>query len=246
MDDVFQYGELVYECDFDEDDYQDWLEDEGRQGTFEDKLEYFKENVGFEVTYYDSETYHPMHTESYYSFDELEYDIDDEAMCQQILKDCMENGEGRLEPIMFVNDDIDIENPSEVIKQATRLFPTSEYFKNDRGFILTDGTYINGIGLDHSGAVQRISNKFKSHYDFARHGYIRCGNGLEIGAMPTSEQFNVIRQVVRSYHDDEFFLDLINGGSEYGCRYNDPNPQRVIGDIYNFYKDGIKPRGDRF
>ena len=81
-------------------------------------------------------------------------------------------------------------------------------------------------------------------------GNIRLGsNSIELMKEPTREQCVVLKQFIQG--KKEIYLDIskYKEGSTYGANivgacYNNPNPNRVVNDIINYFENGIKPLGN--
>ena len=81
-------------------------------------------------------------------------------------------------------------------------------------------------------------------------GNIRLGrNSIELMKEPTREQCAVLKQFIQG--QKEIYLDIskYKEGSTYGTNivgacYNNPNPNRVVNDIVNYFENGIKPLGN--
>lgn len=81
--------------------------------------------------------------------------------------------------------------------------------------------------------------------DFIGRGVIRMEpecDGISLMREPTSEQYNVIRRYVR-FCEGDFLIDFDN---EYGdtvdyAEYDGVKPERVVADIYRYYREGLKP-----
>ena len=81
-------------------------------------------------------------------------------------------------------------------------------------------------------------------------GNIRLGsNSIELMKEPTREQCVALKQFIQG--KKEIYLDIskYKEGSTYGVNivgacYNNPNPNRVVNDIVNYFENGIKPLGN--
>ena len=81
-------------------------------------------------------------------------------------------------------------------------------------------------------------------------GNIRLGsNSIELMKEPTREQCVALKQFIQG--KKEIYLDIskYKEGSTYGTNivgacYNNPNPNRVVNDIVNYFENGIKPLGN--
>ena len=140
--DFSEVGKVEYQWDYFEDDYQEWLQEEGLQDSPEVKMEYIKDNVTFDVDFLDNQIYHVMGSEGGLFYDDLE-SVFGESMAERMLNDCIENGYGSFETYeMYENASYDINNPQELNDISMKLLPHGEYYKNCRGFILTNGVIV--------------------------------------------------------------------------------------------------------
>ena len=240
--DLSEIGEIEYKSNFYMDEYEDYLENDIEDtDSPENRIEYWKDNVDFDVTYYDNVTFHEM------SSDVLSYedivDMFGDKIADIILDDCMKDGEGKIEPwTVLQEEEINIEDSEKLNKIAKKIFRNGIYYKDARGFILSDGTVIY-TEMEHNEIVKLdgIDNKFQ----FIKLGNIRIlPNSIDVGKIPTEEQKDVLEKMIRCYSGDVFYLDLYKNGSESGCKYVNPYYNRIISDIYKFYNDGIIPFGD--
>ena len=239
--DLSDVGKVECECDFDEDEYNEWLVDNELTDSQEVRIQYYTENVTYDVTYLDNETYHTMEYDSVY-YDDLE-ELFGEKMAETILSGCMKNGKYDFETYeLYADNTYDLSNPQEVNDIAMKLFSHGEYYKDCRGFILSNGVIVytpsehNEICM-----IPGVDSKFK----FIEMGNIRLlPNSIDIGAEPTYEQEEVLREVIASYSEEELYLDIFDGNSEIGAKYTNPDWRYVIGEIDRYYSEGIRPQGD--
>ena len=238
-----EIGGVNYSWDFDEDDYQEWLEEAEYENTQESLMEYISDNVTFELEYLDNETYHSCGYD-YVTYEDLET-MFGTRMQNEILKTCMNNGSGSFETTdLYSSDDVDVNNYDSVNNAAMEILRHGEYFKDCRGFILTNGVVVY-TESEHN-EICRIPN-INSKFDFIRMGNIRVlPQSIDIGAVPTSEQRNVLRKVIASYANEELYLDIYQGKSSIGARYVRPEYGFVIGEIDRFFSEGIKPQGNGY
>lgn len=134
----------------------------------------------------------------------------------------------------------DVNNVEEVNKMAKKLSTggPSQYLLVDGDTIaFHDHIYITSIdGMTPS--------KFLSL------GNIRLGNNsIELMKEPTQEQCSELKRFIQG--KKEIYLDIskYTEGSTYGRNivgacYYEPNPNRVVNDIVNYFENGIKPLGN--
>lgn len=239
--DISQIGEFVYSWDFDEEDYKEYIKDNELEENKETFLEYVRDNVSFEVNFLDNETFHQFESEIM-SLDDISENFGDK-LANIILSDCFKNGEGSYETcFLFDDEDFDVNNKEQLNDMAKKLLQHGEYYKDCRGFILSDGTVIYTPN-EHNQVT--IIKGVKSKFHFIRLGNVRLlKKGIYVGQKPTPEQINVLRQVISSYSDDSFYLDIINDNErEVSAIYRYPNWRYVVGEINRYYDEGIKPMG---
>ena len=241
--DTSEIGGVNYSWDFDEEEYQEWLVDAEYENTQEALMEYINDNVEFELEYLDNETYHTCGCD-YVDYNALE-DMFGEKMQKEILTTCMNDGSGSFETVnLYSDDDVDINDQNSVNDMAMRLLRHGDYFKDCRGFILTNGIVVY-TESEHNEIcrIPNINNKF----DFIRMGNIRVlPQSIDIGAAPTSEQRSVLRKAIASYANEELYLDIYQGKSSIGTHYVQPDWRYVMGEIDRFFSEGIRPQGNEF
>lgn len=241
--DSSEIGAVNYSWDFDEEEYQEWLVDAEYENTQEALMEYINDNVEFELEYLDNETYHTCGCD-YVDYNALE-DMFGEKMQKEILTTCMNDGSGSFETVnLYSDDDVDINDRNSVNDMAMRLLRHGDYFKDCRGFILTNGVVVY-TESEHNEIcrIPNINNKF----DFIRMGNIRVlPQSIDIGAAPTSEQRSVLRKAIASYANEELYLDIYQGKSSIGAKYIQPDWRYVMGEIDRFFSEGIRPQGNEF
>ena len=241
--DSSEIGAVNYSWDFDEEEYQEWLVDTEYENTQEALMEYINDNVEFELEYLDNETYHTCGCD-YVDYNALE-DMFGEKMQKEILTTCMSDGSGSFETVnLYSDDDVDINDQNSVNDMAMRLLRHGDYFKDCRGFILTNGVVVY-TESEHNEIcrIPNINNKF----DFIRMGNIRVlPQSIDIGAAPTSEQRSVLRKAIASYANEELYLDIYQGKSSIGAKYIQPDWRYVMGEIDRFFSEGIRPQGNEY
>ena len=240
--DISEIAEFVYTWDFDSESYEEYLQDNELERNEETLLEYIRDNVSFEMEFLDNETLHVFCRETM-SLDEISEEFGDK-LANAVLTDCSERGEGRFETCYLFDDDIDVNNKEQVNDMAKKLLQHGDYYKNCRGFILSDGTVIYTPN-EHNQCT--VINGVKNTFHFIQLGNIRLlPNSIDIGQKPTMEQRNVLRQVISCYSNDELYLDIMDKGSEISAKYTKPNWRYVMGEIDRYYEEGIKPTGRDF
>ena len=237
-------GLIEIESDFDNDEYNEWLDEEGLENNSENLKTYISDCVGFQVERFDNDVYHHI---DYCScdYEDLE-DALGESFASRIVDDILKNDSSRLEiSEIYDSQKININNPDELNDIAMKMFNHGEYYKDCRGYILTNGVTIY-TDMEHN-MVSQI-NGVGGTYDFIRLGNIRVlSQSIDLAKKPTHEQRMVLRRVISSYSDDVLYLDIFNkDGSVCGCEYNHPNYNYVIGEIDRYFDEGIKPSGKDF
>ena len=242
--DLSEVGLVEYEWYFDEDEYREWLQDCELTDSEEVRNQYYTEEVTYGVEYFDNVTYHYMDGDQNLLYDDLD-DLFGKDMAKQMLQNCIENGGGKFETYeLYEKNSYDLTNSNELNDIAMKLFRHGEYYKDCRGFILSNGIIVYTPN-EHNEICMIPSVKTK--FDFIRMGNIRVlPNSIDIGSEPTHEQEEVLRQVISSYANEELYLDIFNGSSEIGVKYVTPNWRYVIGEIDRYYSEGIKPQGNDF
>lgn len=227
-----EIGMISYTSSFDEDDYNDWLADEGLQPSDENLRQFFKEEVTFEIELFDSDTYHHMFWQNF-CYDEIESEYG-ERIAEEILSDCMEKGQGSLEPMCYISSTVDVNNPQELNAEAMKLLKYGRYFKDARGYILTNGVMIY-TEAEHNMVTRIDGINSKSH--FISLGNIRVlPNSMDMARKPTPEQERVLVQVVRAYADGPLYVDFMTPNGNESRTYNRPNFEMLMRDINSIYK----------
>lgn len=231
-----EVGLVEYEWDFDEDDYNEWLEDNDYTDNQYSKFYFIKENVTFSLEYYDNESFHSMGYEDV-SYDDL-CNYFNESVANQFVDNCMTYGKGRFEMIDLYNgNDVDINNPDSLNSIAVKLLQHGDYYKGCRGFILTNGVVVYTPSEHNTcGVIPNIEGTFH----FIALGNIRVlEHGVDIAKEPTLSQRRVLRKVIGSYENEDFYVSL--GEDLFGVEYHNPDPTRVLADIDRYFREGIKP-----
>lgn len=236
-----QIGSVEPSLDFDEDYYQEWLEDNELEDSQENKLEFIKTECEFDLDYTDSEYYHHMDYDSMY-YDDM-VDAFGERMANDMLNACL-NGESKyFEPLEYANDEeVDSNDINAIEEDALRKLKHGSYFKNVRGFVLHNGEIVY-TDAEHNMITRVVGIDTK--FDAVRKGMIRLlPNAIDIGDLPTYEQEKVLAQLVKAHQGEELYMDIFDNSLEHGCRYFSPSVEKVIMDIRNFYNNGVVPNGN--
>ena len=236
-----EVGEVEYSCDFDEDDYQEWLSEEGETDSPDKLIEYFHYNVNYELELYDNDTLHHL-CYSDGSYDDL-CDVFGRNIADMIVKDSMEGKSGKFEARdMYDDSAVDVNNEQSVAEYAVKIFQHGQYYKDCRGFILYNGVMIY-TPAEHN--MVTIIPGVGTKFEFIRLGNIRVlDHSIDIGREPTKEQYAVLSQIASAYAGDVLYLDIFTQeGGEIGAKYENVRPSYVIGEIKRYYAEGIKPQG---
>ena len=185
--DISQIGEFVYTWDFDKADYEEYIQDNELENNNETLLEYIRDNVLFEIDFLDNDTFHQFDSETM-SLEEISNEFGDK-LANAILTDCLEDGKGRFETYYLFDEEIDVNNKEQVNDMAKKLLQHGEYYKNCRGFILSDGTVVYTPN-EHNQCT--AINGVKNTFHFIQLGNIRLlQNSIDIGQQPTTQQTSV-------------------------------------------------------
>ena len=238
-------GAVNYSWDFDEDEYQEWLRDdmEGAQPTNENLMEYIEDNVTFEIEYLDNETLHHFDSDNL-MFSELEDEFG-ENMANKMLQTCLKDGSGSFETCDLYEDEVvDLNDPDSVNAMAVKLLQHGEYYKDCRGFILTNGEVVY-TPAEHNQCS--IIDGVNGTFDFIRLGNIRVlSQSIDLSKMPTREQMLTLRKVIKSYADEVLYVDILGDGATLSSAvYVRPSIDRVLGEITRYFTEGIKLRGSQ-
>lgn len=149
----------------------------------------------------------------------------------------------------------------DIISLAVKQYGTTSNI-NQAGYILPDGSLLNfgrdgyreedhrgikGIYLQNNIPIWSDEYRYNYVVDFMNHGAIRCdvNSGiLDMTQEPTREQYFVIRTFVRKAVDVDIDFTDNKGNTLHSVSYSDAKPQQVVGDIYRYYNEGIKPQGN--
>ena len=237
-------GEVEISWDLDDDEYKEWLNDNLYENDYPTLLEYVKSFVTFDIEYFDNETYHHM------SFDTVDYngleDIFGDAKVKEIIKELLNEGTSRFETLeLYNNKEYNVNNPNDLNFIATKILNHGEYYKDCRGFILSNGEVVY-TPAEHN-LVSQI-NGVKNTFDFIRLGNIRVlHQSIDLCKRPTPEQRDVLKKVIASYSNEDLYLDILGeNGGEIGCHYVKPDYRYVMGEIDRYFNEGIKPQGNTY
>ena len=125
---------------------------------------------------------------------------------------------------------------------AKKVLPTTSYFRGCRGFILYDGTIV-ATEAEHNmcSVIEGINGTFQ----FIELGNIRILNqSVDLAKEPTQQQRRVLAQVINSYSDGDFYLDIMTGDN-IGVHYYQADYRKVLSDIDRYFTNGIKPTGNQ-
>lgn len=117
-----------------------------------------------------------------------------------------------------------------------------------RGRRATDHRVISSVAYDYDQEGNEIDTGIETNMpDFIRRGAIRIdyNNGsINLSTAPTSEQRNVLRRLITG-NDGDVYVDFGDGwDSDHYAEYSEAKPSRVLSDIENYFRDGIKPSGN--
>ena len=178
-----------------------------------------------------------------FQFDEL-YDYFDETTIHLITN----RGGRKVSQVAYRIDNIatsdmtpnDINDVDEVNALAKRI--QTNYGPSK--FILTDGDVIGFA--DHSNICTIDGMTIAK---FVSLGNIRVGmeGSIEVSKMPNSQQIPVLKSIIRQ-NDGDIYLDITEDvGAFYSqtvcsARYRGVRADRVINDLYFYFKDGVRPQ----
>lgn len=227
------YGMIEYSWDFDEDEYHEYLEENSLEDSAETLEEYIRDNVRFEVEFFDNEIFQHVKWEDYY-YDDLE-DAFDEKVARIIINDCKKSGKGKLEiSCLYDDEELDLNDNEQVNDRAMKVLSYGKFYEGCRGFILTNGVVVY-TPTEHNQCT--AINGVKGTFDFIRMGNIRVlDHSIDIGKYPTEAQFRVLQKVIRTY--SPLYMDIISEGTEISKTYERPNYEMVVRDIKKAF--GVK------
>lgn len=235
--DLSEIGEIHCTLNFNEDWYNDYLQENGLSNSREILQDYVREECDYDIEYYDSETYHSMNEYDTMTIDEIEKNFG-KALAHDVFNECMDGNEHSFEILAYQNDSIDINNPEELNAAALKVLRHGNYFKGCRGFILTNGMVV------YTESEHNMCSKIpgiNGTFHFLELGNIRVlDHSIDIYKKPTSQQMKVLWNVLDSYYGDVFYLDLLDKGiGRFSQQYGNCNPNKVMNDIVSFYDKGV-------
>lgn len=236
-------GGVCCECDFDEDDYLDWLENDcgGIQDTPELRIEYVKDYCTFTIQYLDINTMHPLGGYETMSYDNI-FEEFGEKLGTDIVNDCLDGKKHEYEFYEYQNnDEFDLSDRKELNNRAKNVMEVVDSPCGlHRGWILSDGTVLNA-GWDHNACFKISPTQIKYREDFSLLGNVRYSNvSLEFGKYPTHEQLFQVREFCEYHSNDTIQVDFLGGKNGrvskkyYGLDYNE-----LSEDLYSYYTNGV-------
>ena len=236
--DIADIGKFNYEWDFNQEEYEEYLEDNELQRSDDVLMEYIMEYVNFDMEFLDSDTYHTFET-ARLSYNDIVEEYG-EKLAGIVLSDCMRSGSGGCEKETLFDEEIDINNPQELNQAAMNLLRHAEYVKDGRGFILSNGVMVY-TPSEHN--MCTIINGVKGTFHFIKLGNIRVlPASIDIGREPTQEQYNELRYIISHYTEERIYMTIMSDkDGEIDVTYTYPNPNYVVNEIKRYYREGIKP-----
>ena len=127
---------------------------------------------------------------------------------------------------------------------AVKLLQHGGYYKDCRGFILTNGEVVY-TPAEHNQCS--IIDGVNGTFDFIRLGNIRVlSQSIDLSKMPTREQMLTLRKVIKSYADEVLYVDILGDSATLSSAvYVRPSIDRVLGEITRYFTEGIKLRGSQ-
>ncbi len=237
--DLTEIGSIEVSSQFDEELYSDYLSENGIVDTPEERLKYIKDECYYDVEFFDSETFHSIGYEQM-----MLWEIEDEfgeQMASDILKDCMDGRSHEYEVLAYMNDSVDINNPTELANAAMKYLRSGNYFKNCRGFILSNGVVVY-TDSEHSMCTRIPGVTSTSH--FIELGNIRVlDHSVDIAKNPTAKQMETLENVFSAYQGEELYLDLCNRSIRtVSIKYNECNAYMAMNDIKRYFNGQLSQR----
>ena len=231
--DISEIGEIHCTLNFDEDWYNDYLQENGLSNSQEVFQNYVREQCDYEIEYYDSETFHSMGEYETMTIDEIEENFGS-AIARDVFNECMDGREHSFEILAYQNGTVDINNPDELNAAAVKVLRHGDYFKGCRGFILTNGVVVY-TESEHNNCTRISGINGTSH--FIELGNIRVlDHSIDICKKPTPQQIKVLWEVLDSYYGDVLYLDLFDKTrGRFSQQYRSCDPEEVMQDINAYY-----------
>ena len=233
-------GSLEITWDFDQEEYDEWIEENDYQKDSETWKEYLNDYIEFSIEYFDNDTFHHM------GYDTATYSemVDEfgEAMANRVVNEIEKKGYSTFETQELYNSqEFDVNNPDELNAVAMKILNHGEYYKDCRGYILTNGVVVY-TPAEHN-MVSQIDG-ITGTIDFIKKGNIRLlPQSFDLAKEPTREQRGVLRKVIGSYADDVLFVDIMADVGKIGAKYTRPTYNQVMGEIDRFFSEGIRLQG---
>lgn len=239
--DPSEIGEIACTLDFDEDWYEEYLQDNELTDSPQTKEEYIRNECTYDVELFDAETYHQCGYEQM-TIDQIEENFG-AAIAADVFKECMDGKEHRYEPLAYDNEVVDLSNPVALSDAAMKRLQHGQYSKNCRGFILPNGVVVY-TGAEHNMCSQIPG--VNGTYHFIELGCIRVlHHSVDLAVRPTPEQWNTLWKVFNAYYGETIYLDLMNKKIGTASKtYSNLDPQDAVDDIRNYFNNGVKPRAD--
>lgn len=237
--DLTDIGSIRACSQFDEDWYLEYLSDNGLQDSVETRKEYSKEECSYDIEMFDSETFHHMGYEQM-SFYDIEREFGEE-MAEDILNDCLDGREHEYEPLAYMNDTVNVNNRTELANAAMKYLRSGDYFKNCRGFILSNGVVVY-TDSEHNMCSRIPGVNGTSH--FIDLGNIRVlDHSVDIAKRPTGKQVETLERVFQSYYGEEVYLDLCNDSlGRVSVKYSSCTPYAAMNDIERYFDGQLKQK----
>lgn len=220
----------------------------------------FVESIAFYKEFIDADEDDPD-DEGYWKFDITCYDMDGNICLEEYDLDyeTMEEYIGEKNAQYVLNSDVNkdsfyneqlntkpsnLNDVDEVNAFAKKCFPVTEYYAGERGYILTDGSFIYfGPNMDHV-SITRIDGMTVGK--FVSLGNIRVGNNsFELEKLPTMAQKRQLYKLIAD--SNEVYVDVCEygGSGQYshsidGTRFNGGDPQFILNQVARCINDGIK------
>lgn len=227
--DITEIGEFVFNWDFHEDEYIEYLEDNELEDSYESKKSFAMECGEFDFEFMDSVYFHECGSATL-TYDDIlnKFDEFGEPLANYVIDTCLEKGGGRIEKCELLSyNNFNVNNPDELNAMAVKLLQHGSYFEGCRGFILSNGVIVyTPSEHNQSSIIPGINGTF----DFIKKGNIRVTlDGLDICKPPTQQQLRTIADIVRHFADKTLYITFVGmNGQEKYKNYNHPNAEMVI------------------